>query len=78
MWAGQVWLASIDVKLAQQQMTTVDICRRALPRGNFAFQIFGAVSANSATAEAALALLKFLRSEDAIKVIRSQGMLPAG
>jgi molybdate transport system substrate-binding protein len=37
----------------------------------------GAVSANSANPDAALALLKFLRSEDAIKVIRSQGMMPA-
>jgi molybdate transport system substrate-binding protein len=37
----------------------------------------GAVSANSASPDAALALLKFLRSEEAIKVIRSQGMMPA-
>lgn len=37
----------------------------------------GAVSANSANPDASLALLKFLRSEDAIKVIHSQGMLQA-
>jgi ABC-type Fe3+ transport system substrate-binding protein len=37
----------------------------------------GAVSANSANPDAALALLKFLRSEEAIKVIRAQGMMPA-
>ena len=37
----------------------------------------GAVSANSASPDTALALLKFLRSEEAIKVIRSQGMMPA-
>jgi len=37
----------------------------------------GAVSANSGNPDAALALLKFLRSEEAIKVIRAQGMMPA-
>lgn len=37
----------------------------------------GAVSANSANPDAALALLKFLRSKDAIKVARAQGMTPA-
>jgi len=37
----------------------------------------GAVSANSTSPDTALALLKFLRSEEAIKVIRSQGMMPA-
>ncbi len=36
----------------------------------------GAVSTNSTAPEAARALLQFLRSEDAVKVIRKQGMEP--
>jgi molybdate transport system substrate-binding protein len=37
----------------------------------------GAVSNNSASPNAAHALLQFLRSDDATKIIRAQGMVPA-
>ncbi len=37
----------------------------------------GAVSTNSGNPDPPLALLKFLRSNDATKVIRAQGMVPA-
>jgi molybdate transport system substrate-binding protein len=36
----------------------------------------GAVSANSNDPDAARALLQFLRSEEAVKIIRKQGMVP--
>ena len=75
----KIFTIEMVIVVVTQILTTpgVELVGPLPPEIKITTSFAGAVSANSASPDTALALLKFLRSEEAIKVIRSQGMMPA-